>query len=61
MSAAQLQALERFAAKHGQEWKAALSAAWASGQDESMPDGSLLRQIRNQLGPEWLEGFQGLL
>ncbi len=61
LSAAQLQALERFAAKHGQEWKAALSVAWASGQDESIPDGSLLRQIRNQLGPEWLEGFQGLL
>lgn len=59
-STSQLQALERFATKHGREWKAVLSAAWTSGRDESMPDGALLRQVRNQLGPEWLASFNGL-
>ncbi len=56
----QLLALERFAAKYGASWKSDLSAAWASGKDERLPDGALLRQVRNQLGPEWLEGFNGL-
>ena len=53
----QLAALERFAEHHGRSWKSKLSSAWASGEDASMADGPLLRQVRNQLGPNWLQTF----
>ena len=51
MTAEQIQALQAFAAKHGRNWKSKLLSAWASGRDEQLPNGALLRQIRNQLGP----------
>lgn len=54
----QLEALRRFAAKHGRNWRTKLSQAWASGKDERLPDAALLRQVRNQLGPKWLKRFK---
>lgn len=51
---AQLAALQAFATKYGAQWKNKLEAAWAKGSDEREPDGALLRQVRNQYGPEWL-------
>lgn len=53
----QMAAIVRFAQRHGRSWKSALRDAWASGKDDSMPDGPLLRQVRNQLGPNWLQTF----
>lgn len=53
----QLTALRRFSEKHGYQWKAKLKSLWASGKDDTQPDGALLRQIRNDLGPKWLSRF----
>jgi hypothetical protein len=50
----QAAALQRFANEKGRAWKSALGALWASGKDERHPDGALLRQVRNQFGPQWL-------
>lgn len=50
----QAEALKRFAAANGRYWKGELSTLWATGRDASQPDGALLRQIRNNLGPTWL-------
>lgn len=54
-TAEQINALQRFASQHGRTWKYKLLVAWHTGRDESMPDGALLRQVRNQLGPLWLK------
>lgn len=54
----QLDALRTFAKRHGRQWKSALVNAWAAGSDASEPNGHLLRQLRNRLGPEWLVGFR---
>lgn len=53
-SAEQLAALQRFANQHGRRWKSELSTAWSTGRDDTLPDGPLLRQVRNGLGPQWL-------
>lgn len=58
MTAEQIQALQAFAAKHGRSWKSKLRSAWASGRDERLPNGALLRQIRNTLGPVGLAKFR---
>lgn len=50
----QLAALTRFASKNGRYWKCKLVNAWLSGADERLPDGGLLRQVRNELGIQWL-------
>ena len=50
----QTAALQRFAQTHGRTWKSKLADAWISGRDDRLPDGSLLRQVRNELGPQWL-------
>lgn len=50
----QTAALQRFAQNHGRTWKSKLTDAWISGRDDRLPDGSLLRQVRNELGPQWL-------
>ena len=50
----QLAAVRAFKEKHGRNWKVALMDAWLSGEDESEPNGHLLRQVRNQQGPVWL-------
>ncbi|MBV7542166.1 hypothetical protein [Acidovorax sp. sic0104] len=54
----QLEALKRFAARHGRTWKCRLMEAWIRGTDDRMPDGWLLRQVRNQLGSHWLRRFR---
>lgn len=57
-SPAQLEAIEAYRLKHGSNWKEKLSDAWASGRDDREPNGHLLRQVRNNFGPEWLEEYQ---
>lgn len=52
-SVEQLEALQAFANSH-EKWKEALCAVWARGDDDRMPRGHLLRQVRNQFGPDWL-------
>lgn len=54
----QLDALQRFAAKHGRTWKCRLVEAWMQGNDDRLTDGGLLRQVRNQLGTKWLRDFR---
>jgi hypothetical protein len=51
---AQLAALKAYAAKHGLQWRRKLADAWLIGADATDPDGHLLRQLRNTLGPSWL-------
>jgi hypothetical protein len=53
----QLAALAKFEAKHGRQWKRILNNKWFEGTDCNEPDGHLLRQVRNQFGPQWLENF----
>jgi hypothetical protein len=50
-------ALIDFRNRHGRYWKAALRTLWLSGRDTDHPDGSALRQLRNQGGPAWLAGL----
>lgn len=53
----QRQALEIFMERHGRQWKETLLSYWLDGRDAREPQGHCLRQIRNQLGPQWLEKF----
>lgn len=50
---AQLGALQRFANRSGRLWKAHLIRVWQ--QDSIGPDAALLRQVRNEFGPAWLQ------
>jgi hypothetical protein len=56
----QLEALQRFANKHGRTWKQALNWAWESGtymlsdKGRELDDESELQRVRNQYGPHWL-------
>lgn len=52
-----LEALEVYARNNGRTWKHALNEQWADGSDTG-PHGELLRQVRNQFGPNWLRRFQ---
>lgn len=47
-------AVVAFAARHGRFWKRDLNTAWWTGTDANEPNGHLLRQVRNRLGPRWL-------
>ncbi|WP_052223775.1 hypothetical protein [Comamonas testosteroni] len=49
----QLCAIQEYAAVNGARWKTKLGLLWLSGQDKG-----LLRQVRNELGPEWLQKFK---
>lgn len=49
----QLRALQRIANRSGRLWKAHLIRVWQ--QDSIGPDAALLRQVRNELGPAWLQ------
>ncbi len=40
--------------QRGRPWKEELLCLWAAGHDTAERDGHLLRQIRNQFGPTWL-------
>ena len=55
----QAEALQAFAQKYGRCWKQTLMEAWLSGRDVGEPNGHLLRQIRNNLGPSWLTKYKG--
>ena len=57
-SPSQAQAIAAFAKKHGRQWKSELNNAWLNGDDAREPDGHLLRQVRNQLGPSWLQSYR---
>lgn len=50
----QMEALRAFAKKYGKDWKQELCDKWMCGADANEPNGHLLRQVRNQLGPSWL-------
>jgi hypothetical protein len=54
----QLEALRQFADRVGHGWKATLNEFWWTGTDANLPDGHLLRQVRNQGGPRWLAKFK---
>ena len=54
MSDDQKKALAAFKSRYGRIWKRALSIAWSNGTDPAEPGGGYLRQIRNTLGPAWL-------
>lgn len=56
-NAEQLEALKTYASKHGRSWKQELLNDWLSGKDAHHPNGHLLRQVRNQFGPTWLNKF----
>lgn len=50
--------LRLFAESGGQGWKDTLQNLWLTGRDAALPDGHLLRQIRNDLGPSWLANLK---
>jgi hypothetical protein len=50
----QLAALQAFKVRNGRSWKSKLLDAWMTGRDAHEPDGSYLRQVRNQVGPSGL-------
>jgi len=54
----QLAALQRFRERHGRMWKGKLQELWMREPGSRYPDASVLRQIRNQLGPTWLQNFR---
>ena len=58
LTADQHAALSRFSGQHPSNWKFKLLGLWASGKDERQRDGALLRQIRNQHGPQWLRSLK---
>lgn len=53
----QMDALVRYAARKGRNWKSHLISAWSKGTDDREQDGGLLRKIRNVRGPVWLQSF----
>lgn len=60
MTAAQRAALLSFAKNEGRTWKATLRNAWRTGRypahvTADIDTSSLLQQIRNRLGPSWLD------
>lgn len=58
LSAKQEEALRRFAVANGRTWKCRLIASWMKGTDDRLSDGGLLRQIRNELGSQWLRNYR---
>ncbi|MER9961652.1 hypothetical protein NKJ72_11905 [Mesorhizobium sp. M0045] len=56
LSAVELAALQRYAAKHGRRWKSVLRGAWMG--HAPYDDGGTLRTLRNTHGPSWLDGFK---
>jgi hypothetical protein len=54
----QRERLLKFKEQHGPHWKANLKDMWLRGTDASVPDGHLLRQIRNTYGPSWLTNLK---
>ena len=57
-TAEQLAAVQAWAKQYGRTWKAALRAAWASGDYQGFDGAPLLQQLRNAFGPSWLLSFR---
>lgn len=55
LTSEQREALLQFANRYGADWKRELLDRWVNGTDTAEPGGHLLRQVRNRLGPQWLE------
>lgn len=56
LTADELAALQRYAARHGRRWKSVLNDAW-----QGLPphdDSGILRTLRNSHGPTWLHRFR---
>ena len=53
-------AVRRFAAKHGKDWKDRLADAWGMGTDVKEHEGWALRDLRNSpaWGHHWLENVE---
>ena len=61
MNVEQINALNRFALKHGRTWRASLSRCWVLvkyPRDIGDTDAALLQQLRNNGGPAMLATFQ---
>jgi hypothetical protein len=54
----QLAALHAWRAKYGRTWKTDLLDAWYFAGDGVPGYSPELQQLRNQYGPEWLEGVR---
>jgi hypothetical protein len=55
----QLDRLNAFKEQHGRNWKDKLRTLWMQGKDANEPQGHLLRQIRNRIGPSGLDKLKG--
>ena len=51
-------AIQAYAEYHGKNWKKQLLEDWLNGKDTRFNNGHLLRQVRNQFGPKWLEEYR---
>lgn len=55
----QLNALNRYALKHGRTWRSKLQHAWRTdGGLRLEPEAALLQQLRNQGGPELIKTYE---
>lgn len=55
LSVAQREAVCDYRERNGRSWKDKLATCWATGKYGSTDKASLLQQVRNELGPQWLE------
>lgn len=56
----QMAAIVSFANRFGRNWKSRLSDRWRFGDEYlfvGVDNGALLRQVRNEFGPNWLKRF----
>lgn len=53
LSNAELDAIKKFAAIHGDRWKRELSLAWMNASEPGV-----LQRLRNTHGPKWLAAFE---
>ena len=56
LTADEMDALRRYAAKHGRRWKSVLQEAWLG--HPPYDDTGTLRTLRNTHGPSWLIKFK---
>lgn len=54
----QLAELERFQAQYGRNWKSTLRFCWETGMYPTSASGVPLQQLRNELGPSWLNAYR---
>jgi len=56
-NAEQFAALRAYAGIHSGNWRKNLLSAWLNGNYEGFKHSHLLQQVRNTLGPAWLDTF----